>query len=514
VSPYHTPANVISKPIEVITQMLKIRTLVLVASLFPIIAKGAEPRPYESTFAGSYSLFEDPSANPWLVRESISYLKNPLLLQDTFGNKLGPLVSDMIVSDTVVMKSFKGLRLGLKTPVIGMAQGPSVGFRELTLPGFKENLVPVNPTGQVAWASRRGSWNYMVGANISFPELNSKPWSPDSVLDVRPFVNLVRPGNLTVGAGVSGSVVYEPWTNLRTTFMVSHSLGAFRYGVESQHGWAISSHLVGPSVGVKTAQSRYFVTYLKQVGRADNTPDYAVNLIIQKSFGSDPVDRELDVKSIVAQVTPVISDEAKSLISSTLKAGPLVVESTEAFKALEQAHQAAQMAQAVESLKTPEPEPEVVATSIVPLEDKVPPVPTDGFIPPPANIEADVKPEIPEAVLADSEKKAEVIKEEEPRIVFRFKNSTLMPTPKTEEILGAVAATLSVHTEIKKLMVSAYFYSSGMDSFRLAERRAREVVKYLVKSGVDRKRLTVRAIYRNRTDVDPRTTHMYFQVVE
>jgi outer membrane protein OmpA-like peptidoglycan-associated protein len=89
-----------------------------------------------------------------------------------------------------------------------------------------------------------------------------------------------------------------------------------------------------------------------------------------------------------------------------------------------------------------------------------------------------------------------------------------MPTPKTEEILGAVAATLSVHTEIKKLMVSAYFYSSGMDSFRLAERRAREVVKYLVKSGVDRKRLTVRAIYRNRTDVDSRTTHMYFQVVE
>jgi len=525
VTPYRTSLDVISPPIEVMLKMLKVCLVSTVLSLAAVRSLAEEPRPYESTFAGSYSLFEDPSANPWLVRESVSYLKNPLLIQDQFGNKLGPLVTDMLVSDTIVMKSFRGLRLGLKTPVIGRAQGPNVAFRELTLPGFKETLVPMNPTGQVAWASRLGSWNYMVGANISFPELNPKNWSPDSVLDVRPFLNVVKPGTLSIGAGISSSAFYEPWTNFRTTFMLSHSIGAFRYGIESQHGWATSSHLVGPSIGFKGRESRYFVTYLKQMGRSDNTPEYAINLIIQKSFGQDPVDRELDLvevaQSAAVKSAAVLSPEAKSLIASTVNAGPLVVEASETFKALEKSHlvgelesTTARLDEAVKRLQEATASHETIATTVVPLEETPPQVPADGFIPPPSEVEADVKPEIPEAVLADAEKKAEVIKEEEPRIVFKFKNSTLMPTPKTEQILGAVSATLSVHTEIKKLMVTAYFYSSGMDSFRLAERRAREVVKYLVKAGVDPKRLTVRAVYKNRTDVDPRTTHMYFQVIE
>ncbi len=490
---------------------IKMKTIVIALVVFfiPLLSWSAEPRGFESSFAGTHATFEDPSADPWMVRENIYLLKDPMLVTDKSGSRVGTLVSRMVVSDTIVMKSFKGLRLAIKWPMVVSAEGPSVRYKDVVLPGFSESMSPMNPTAQVAWASRRKYAHLMLGANISLPELNSKPWAQDSYIDARPFVTVMRPGIISVGVGLSGSVVYDPWLNFKTSFVATHNIGAFRYGIESAHTWASSSHLAGPSIGWRFGSSHYIATFLKQWGRPDNTPDWSANLVVQKTFGKDPISDTVEPEPIAteAEIT-TLSNESRDLIRQSMTASPLIVESTEAFESLAQARKA------VPKIETPAAAVEEVRTAVVGIEAPVPKEPQEPIVLPPETIEADVKPEIPEEVLADAEKKADIIKEEEPKIVFRFKKSKLMPTPKTEQILNAVYSTLSMHTEVKKLMVMAYYYSPGMDALRLAERRAQEVVKYLVKSGIQKNRLIVQALYKNKPDTDPHVTHMYFQVVE
>src|SRR5664280_1200211 len=66
-----------------------------------------------------------------------------------------------------------------------------------------------------------------------------------------------------------------------------------------------------------------------------------------------------------------------------------------------------------------------------------------------------------------------------------------MLRPESDEILKAIADTLNQHTEIKRIQVQGHTDNRGTKNYNnaLSEKRAAAVKNWLVKAGVDEKRL-------------------------
>lgn len=64
--------------------------------------------------------------------------------------------------------------------------------------------------------------------------------------------------------------------------------------------------------------------------------------------------------------------------------------------------------------------------------------------------------------------------------------------PESDEVLGAVLRVLTDRPEIERLRVAGHIDNQGSRVFNLglSDRRARAVVDWLVKRGIDRRRLT------------------------
>jgi outer membrane protein OmpA-like peptidoglycan-associated protein len=133
----------------------------------------------------------------------------------------------------------------------------------------------------------------------------------------------------------------------------------------------------------------------------------------------------------------------------------------------------------------PPPPPDRDKDGIVDAEDACPDVPgektddpkTNGC--PPARIEQD---------------EIKISKQ----VQFKFDSDEILP--ESDLILGAVVAILNEHPEITRVRIEGHTDDRGTDAYnmRLSDRRAASVVKWLVKHGVAKQRLTSKGFGRSR----------------
>jgi OOP family OmpA-OmpF porin len=159
----------------------------------------------------------------------------------------------------------------------------------------------------------------------------------------------------------------------------------------------------------------------------------------------------------------------------------------------------------------PPPPPDRDGDGIIDAEDACPDVPgvktddpkTNGCPPPPPDRDGDTVldpddacPDVPGLVTTDPKtngcppariEKAQIIIVEQ--IKFKFNSAVILP--ESETILLAVREILATHPEITKVRVEGHTDNKGKARYnkRLSQRRAQAVVKWLVKSGIAKKRL-------------------------
>lgn len=78
------------------------------------------------------------------------------------------------------------------------------------------------------------------------------------------------------------------------------------------------------------------------------------------------------------------------------------------------------------------------------------------------------------------------------KVQFDFNRATIKPV--SDSLLNEVASVIQKHPEIKKIEVQGHASSEGNPAYnmKLSQRRANSVMKYLVKKGVSKDRLTAK----------------------
>jgi outer membrane protein OmpA-like peptidoglycan-associated protein len=89
-------------------------------------------------------------------------------------------------------------------------------------------------------------------------------------------------------------------------------------------------------------------------------------------------------------------------------------------------------------------------------------------------------------------KKAKIVEERieiSEKVQFAYNDSTILPA--SDDLLNDVATVMKQHPEVKKIRIEGHASSEGNDKYNkdLSDRRAKSVMDFLIKAGVDPERM-------------------------